>query len=60
LKILIWHPWKQFNENATKSNDVDETPVHAFYLESNVIDNVTETLLSERFTRIDGNMLNFQ
>lgn len=50
---------KKMNEEAAKSKGVSEPPINACYLRSTTIENTTETLLSNRFTQLNGKKIVF-
>jgi len=50
---------KKINEDAAKLNNTSEPPINAYYLSSSTIDDVTRTLLSDRFKHLNGNKCNF-
>ncbi len=50
---------KKINEDAAKLNNSSEPPINVFYLNSSTIDDVTETLISDRFKNLKGNKCNF-
>lgn len=45
---------KKINEKAAKSKCTDEPPINAYYLSCTTIDDITETLLSDRFEQLNG------
>jgi hypothetical protein len=45
---------KKINEEAAVSKNLNEPPINAYYLDSITIENVNETLLSERFKQLNG------
>jgi hypothetical protein len=47
------------NEEAAKSKDTSELPINAYYLNSTTIDDITKTLLSNRFKQLNGKKYSF-
>ncbi|CAF4129842.1 unnamed protein product, partial [Rotaria sordida] len=45
---------QKMNEEAAKSKDTSEPPINAYYLNSTTIDDITKTLLSNRFKQLNG------
>lgn len=50
---------KKMNEEAAKLKGTNELPINAYYLNSTTIDDITDTLLSNRFKQLDGKKYSF-